>query len=103
MAEKEGLEERAPKHLSLFRLVADQARVTPDVLAHTYPGSGTQEDPYIVSYIPDDAGNPFNWTNRRRWAISWIVALEILASAFASSAFSGKDSWVALQERVCII
>jgi len=86
MAEKDEFEVTLPKHLSLFRLVVDQARVTQEVLKHPYPGSGTQEEPYIVTYTPDDVGNPFNWTSRRRWTISWIVAAEVLASAFASSA-----------------
>ncbi|KAK5268014.1 hypothetical protein LTR99_002946 [Exophiala xenobiotica] len=89
MAEKDDFEDPVPKHLSLFRLVIDQARVTQEVLKHPYPGSGTHEDPYIVSYIPNDVGNPFSWTSSRRWAISWIVAIEMLAAAFASSTFSG--------------
>jgi hypothetical protein len=89
MAEKDDFEDPVPKHLSLFRLVIDQARVTQEVLKHPYPGSGTHEDPYIVSYIPNDVGNPFSWTTSRRWAISWIVAIEMLAAAFASSTFSG--------------
>lgn len=91
MAEKTDFDDPAPRHLSLFRLVLDQARITQEVLKHPYPGSGTEEDPYIVSYIPDDVGNPYNWTKSRRWAISWIVATEMLASAFASSAFSGTS------------
>jgi hypothetical protein len=90
MAEKDDLEDPSPNHLSLFRLVIDQARVTQEVLKHPYPGSGTQEDPYIVTYTPTDVGNPFNWTTSRRWTICWIVAAEVLASAFASSAFSGE-------------
>ncbi|KIW13421.1 hypothetical protein PV08_08609 [Exophiala spinifera] len=89
MAEKTDFDDPAPRHLSLFRLVVDQARITQEVLKHPYPGSGTEEDPYIVSYIPNDVGNPYNWTSSRRWTISWIAATEMLASAFASSAFSG--------------
>ena len=85
------IEESAPRPLSLFRLVVDPARVTQDVLRHPYAGSGTQEDPFIVSYIPNDPGNPFNWSNGTRWTISAIVAVEVLATAFASSAFSGKS------------
>src|SRR5882757_6000953 len=92
MAEKHDFEEPSPRQLSLFRLVVDQARVTQEVLKYPYPGSGTSEDPYIVSYIPQDAGNPFNWSNGRRWTISTIVAVEMLATAFASSAFSGKPA-----------
>lgn len=89
MANKELQDDAGPRHLSLFRLVVDQARVTDEVLNHSYPGSGTTEDPYLVTYIENDAGNPFNWSKSSRWRISLIVAVEMLASAFASSAFSG--------------
>ncbi|EXJ82081.1 hypothetical protein A1O1_08150 [Capronia coronata CBS 617.96] len=89
MAEKDGLEDRGPKPLPLYRLVIDQARLTPEVINYPYRGAGTHEDPYIVTYIPNDPGNPFTWTSTMRWVISWIVSAEILASAFASSAFSG--------------
>lgn len=88
MAEKGDLDP-APRQLSLLRLVADQARVTQDVLKYPYPGSGTGEDPFIISYIPNDPGNPFTWSKARRWTISMLVAVETLATAFASSAFSG--------------
>jgi multidrug resistance protein len=88
MAEKDDIASR-PRPLSLFRLVIDQARVTEDVINHPYQGDGTKEDPYIVTYIPHDAGNPFTWTTGRRWIIAMIVAVETLATAFASSAFSG--------------
>lgn len=83
-------QEQAPRSLPLFRLVVDQARVTDDVLNYPYEGSGTTEDPFIVTYIPQDAGNPFNWTKGFRWAITSVVAIETLSVAFASSAFSGE-------------
>ncbi|KIX08078.1 uncharacterized protein Z518_02733 [Rhinocladiella mackenziei CBS 650.93] len=89
MTEKTDFEDSRPRPWPLLRLVLDQARVTQEVLKFPYPGSGTDDDPYIVSYIPHDTGNPYNWGNRSRWTISWIVAFEMLATAFASSAFSG--------------
>ncbi|OCT52285.1 putative MFS-type transporter [Cladophialophora carrionii] len=79
----------ATQSLSLFRLVVDQARVTDEVLNYPYPGAGTVEDPYVVTYIPNDPGNPFTWSERRRWVLSLTVATEMLATAYASSAFSG--------------
>lgn len=80
-----------PRPLPLFRLVVDQARVTEDVLQYPYEGSGTTEDPFVVTYIPNDAGNPFNWSSGLRWAITLVVAVETLSVAFASSAFSGES------------
>ncbi|KAH0335069.1 MFS transporter, partial [Aureobasidium melanogenum] len=74
---------------SLFRLVRDQARISPEVLAHRYEGSGTTDDPYLVIWIPEDAGNPLNWSAFFKWIVTAIVALSCFATAFASSAFSG--------------
>jgi hypothetical protein len=82
-------EDAISRPLSLLRLVIDPARVTQDVLKHEYPGTGTQEDPFIVKYLPHDVGNPQNWSPKVRWTISLIAANEMLAVAFASSAFSG--------------
>jgi len=93
MDEKEELG-APPKPLSLFRLVVDQARVTPEVRNYTYAGSGTDDDPYVVVWIPDDPGNPFTWRKSLRWAISMLVAIETLSTAFASSAFSGTSGRV---------
>lgn len=78
-----------PKKFSLFKLVTDQARIDDDVLNYKYEGSGTVEDPYAVTWIPDDAGNPMNWAQSLKWTIAMIVATECFATAFSSSAFSG--------------
>lgn len=88
MSEKTEVE-RPPKPLPLFRLVVDQARITEDVSNHRYEGSGTEEDPYVVVWIPQDPGNPFNMSSNLRWGLTLIAATECFATAFASSAFSG--------------
>ncbi|RMD42265.1 hypothetical protein DV735_g2891, partial [Chaetothyriales sp. CBS 134920] len=96
MAEKEAAasapeSDPAPKSFSLFRLIVDQARVNDEILHHTYAGSGTESDPYVVTFLPADRdpGNPFSWPRSLRWFMTAIVALETLSVAFASSAFSG--------------
>jgi len=81
-----------PHSFSLFRLVRDQARVSPDVLAHRYEGSGTTDDPYLVTWVPEDAGNPLNWSSSFKWFVTMTVAMTCFATAFASSAFSGSFS-----------
>ncbi|KAK5942689.1 hypothetical protein PMZ80_005255 [Knufia obscura] len=78
-----------PKQHSLFRLVTDQARIDDDVLNYQYEGSGSASDPYVVTWIPDDAGNPMNWNKGLKWTIAMLVAFECFATAFSSSAFSG--------------
>lgn len=87
MAKK--VEMASARPLSLFTLVADQARVTPEVLEFKYPGSGTLEDPYVVSFLPQDVGNPYNWSTGLRWLITVIAGLATLATSFASTAFTG--------------
>ena len=35
-----------------------------------YQGSGTHTDPYVVDWELGDPENPFNWSRRRKWAIT---------------------------------
>ncbi|RMZ75398.1 hypothetical protein DV738_g5477, partial [Chaetothyriales sp. CBS 135597] len=79
------------RHFPIFRLITDQARVNDEILHHTYPGSGTESDPYVVAFLPADRdpGNPFSWSRSLRWFMTAVVACETLSVAFASSAFSG--------------
>lgn len=32
-----------------------------------YPGLGTEESPYGVSFVDGDPANPRNWSNTRKW------------------------------------
>jgi hypothetical protein len=79
----------SPPKLSIFRLVRDQARVTPDVLTYAYEGSGTVDDPYLVMWISNDAGNPLNWSRPLKCTITLTVAVSCFATNFASSAYYG--------------
>lgn len=78
-----------PKRHSLIKLVTDQARIDDAVLNYKYDGTGTEADPFVVTWIPEDAGNPMNWGKGMKWTITMIVALECFVTAFCSSAFSG--------------
>lgn len=72
-----------------WRIVYDQAGITDSVRNHPYPGAGTQEDPYVVNWIPNDPRNPFNWSETKKWSITLTVALSTLAVALVSSAYTG--------------
>lgn len=72
-----------------WRLVASQTLVTDAVLNHNYKGSGTEDDPYLVEYIPNDPRNPMEWGQVKKWVIIMTVAIATLAVAFISSAYSG--------------
>ncbi|KAM5356928.1 hypothetical protein ACJ41O_003574 [Fusarium nematophilum] len=81
----------SPQPRSLFNLLLDRARIDDAVLNYQYPGSGTAEDPFIVSWIPDDTGNPFNWSKLARWRITMVSAATCFAVAFSSSAYTGEE------------
>lgn len=78
-----------PTQLPYYRLVLDHAGCTPEVINHSYAGSGTEEDPYLVQWIPDDPRNPLNFSPFRKWFITMSVAIATLAVALVSSAYTG--------------
>ncbi|KIX09346.1 uncharacterized protein Z518_00425 [Rhinocladiella mackenziei CBS 650.93] len=80
----------ASKKVPHWRLVASQSLVTEEVLKHPYKGSGTDEDPYVVEFIPFDPRNPMEWPQWKKWAITMDVAIATLAVAFVSAAYSGS-------------
>ncbi|RDW83403.1 MFS general substrate transporter-56 [Coleophoma crateriformis] len=78
-----------PKPATHWALVSDQVHITPDVLNHKYRGSGTEEDPFVVEYIPGDRRNPMLFSKVKKWIITLLVAMATLAVAFVSAAYSG--------------
>ncbi|KAH8426311.1 MFS transporter [Aspergillus melleus] len=94
MSEKEDLgpskiEAPVSRHIPYWRIVADQGAVTQDVIDHPYPGSGTEEDPYSITWIPDDPRNPMQFSPVKKWFITMMVAIATLAVALVSSAYTG--------------
>jgi multidrug resistance protein len=85
----EKLEPLAVRPMSLRRLVLDQKRITPEVENYQYPGSGTPEAPFVVTWLPQDAGNPLTWSKGFKWFVTSVVAMQCLAMAFTSSVYSG--------------
>ena len=83
-------QKHAPPKFSHWRLVFSQSLVTDDVVTHPYRGSGTDEDPYLVEFIPNDPRNPMNWKDWKKWAITLDVAIATLAVAFVSTAYTGS-------------
>lgn len=81
-------------HVSHFKIVFDQAGVTPDALGWRYPGAGTEESPYSVDFTPSDPYNPQGWTTGKKWFITILSAVSTLAVTFVSSAFSGGLPYV---------
>lgn len=93
MAEKD-IEGNKPTKISHVRQVFDQAGVTPEVEDWNYDGAGTEDDPYVVTWIDHDPRNPMLYSETMKWSITLLVALATLAVAFVSSAYSGGSKEV---------
>lgn len=52
-------------------------RVTPwsDIVNGQYKGSGTEDDPYVVQWLPDDNENPLNYSAGFKWAMTFLGEL----------------------------
>jgi multidrug resistance protein len=84
-SQKVGNDERVPH----WKVVWSQSLITETVLKHRYHGAGTEDDPYLVEFIPDDPRNPMNFPDWKKWALIACVALTTLAVAFVSTAYTG--------------
>lgn len=54
-----------------------------------YEGKGTDEDPFVVVWLPNDPKNPYNWSPARRWTVTMVAAMTCLVVAFGSSVYAG--------------
>ncbi|PGG99363.1 hypothetical protein AJ79_08557 [Helicocarpus griseus UAMH5409] len=89
-AEKKGaIESPQPKSIPFWRQVFDQGAVTDEVINYPYAGSGTEDDPYVVQWIPNDPRNPMQFSKVKKWSITLVVSIATLAVALISSAYTG--------------
>ncbi|KAL8737754.1 MAG: hypothetical protein Q9181_001382 [Wetmoreana brouardii] len=70
-------------HLMLHHGVIDA-----QTAKHKFPGSGTQEDPYIVGWVENDPRNPLHFNDARKWLWSLLMALATMAVALTTSAYT---------------
>ncbi|MCJ1438100.1 MFS siderochrome iron transporter 1 [Xylographa pallens] len=80
---------RRPSKPAHWRLVFSHSLVTEDVLNHKYHGAGTDDDPYVVDFIPHDPRNPMGFSMLKKWTLTLLVAFATLCVSFASSAYTG--------------
>jgi MFS family permease len=57
---------------------------------YAYHGSGTASNPFIVEFVPGDPRNPMNFSFTRKWLITSIVTVSVLAVTLTSSAYTGS-------------
>jgi hypothetical protein len=58
------------------------------IVSHDYPGQGTEEDPYLIDWLPGDEPdpeNPMTWKTSYKWVVTVTAAVATLAVAMASS------------------
>ncbi|KAJ7905248.1 MFS general substrate transporter [Mycena olivaceomarginata] len=68
----------------------EKALPAPSTVARTYPGSGTQQDPYVVDWVSEqDPENPLNFHNCKKWIITSQLAFCTWTVSFSSSVYSG--------------
>lgn len=70
-------------------MIFDQGVVIQQILDYPYPGSGTDEDPFVVTWIADDPRNPMNFSGVKKWTLTMVVATATLAVSLVSSAYTG--------------
>ena len=68
----------AQEKVAHWELVFDQTHVTPAVLNHKYHGSGTEDNPFMVGYIPHDRRNPYEFPEWKKWMITLLSAFVCL-------------------------
>lgn len=78
-----------PSKIPFWRLVTEPGVVTQEVVDHEYAGSGTDDDPYVVQWMPRDFRNPLQLPTSMKWSITMVAALETLVVALVSSAYTG--------------
>lgn len=62
--------------------------VTQEVLTYPFPGEGTAEEPFMISWLEDDPANPLNFAKGRKWMNALILAMAVWTVSIASSGFS---------------
>jgi MFS family permease len=79
-----------PHRIPHWRILTDQGVVTSEIIEYPYVGSGTEEDPFVVEWIPNDPRNPMGFDTRLKWLYTVIVAFATFAVSLASSAYAGS-------------
>ncbi|KAL1856687.1 hypothetical protein Plec18170_003658 [Paecilomyces lecythidis] len=87
--EAEKIEQPKPTKIPYWRTIIEQGVVTQEVIDYPYRGSGTEDDPYAVEWIPNDPRNPMQYDELKKWSITLLVAFATLAVALVSSAYTG--------------
>ncbi|KAJ5103392.1 hypothetical protein N7532_003921 [Penicillium argentinense] len=86
--------------IPIWRLIFDQGCVSQHIIDAKYNGTGTEEDPYQVSWLDDDERNPMKYSEVGKWLIMLLVGVVTMAVALVSSAYSGSINEIILDFHV---
>ncbi|KAI0880821.1 polyamine transporter 1 [Annulohypoxylon maeteangense] len=86
--------QKPSSHLSYFQRQFELSGISPAVLAWKYRGEGTVEEPFVVDFLPDDPKNPMKFSEAKKWGITAMQAIAVLAVTFVSTAYTGGISEV---------
>ena len=87
--EKDSAESPRSTRIPYWRILTDQGFCTPEVIEFPYAGSGTEDDPHVVEWIPNDPRNPMEFGLGLKWTYTIVVALATFAISMSSSAYAG--------------
>lgn len=79
-----------PEKIPYWRLMSDHGVITRDILDHKYAGSGTESDPYVVTWLADDPRDPMRFGMARKIFITLVTGFATLSVSLTSSAYSGS-------------
>jgi multidrug resistance protein len=82
------------QRIPYWRILTDQGVVTPEIIEYPYAGSGTEDKPYIVEWIPNDPRNPMQFNKGLKWLYTVLVAFATFAVSLSSSAYAGAISGI---------
>lgn len=83
-------EPESQSYIPFWRLLIDQKGITKEVLNHQYDGSGTEDDPYVVSWLKNDPRNPMQFSMTRKATATFATAVATFVVSLTSSAYSGS-------------
>ncbi|KAI5293401.1 hypothetical protein KEM52_005564 [Ascosphaera acerosa] len=100
MASQPGEPDSSQKSIPLWRQVVDPGVVTDYVVNYPYDGSGTEEDPYVVVWLPKDPRNPMLYPQSLKWFLTVMVGLSALGTAMISSAYTGGIEQIMMEMHI---
>lgn len=86
--EGKDVESHQSRKISWFTLIVNQGVLTPEIIEHKYSGAGTENEPYLVEWIPQDPRDPMHFPEWQKWSLTQVVAFITLTVTFVSSAYS---------------